>query len=207
MNKLNKLIKDTRGGAFVEYIVVTALVALGAAAAFNSFKDDVGDTMEELGSQVKDVVGACFVGDIDGDGKSEYAAGLSTLSGLTGKLVWFSGATGVAFQQLDAAQGALASYGFPMDPIGDVTGDGVIDLCIGNSGFNGAFGRAWIHDGRTGALLHTIDGQANDEYFGMRACGLGDVDGDGRGDLAISARSGRSAIQCSGSTRGAPGPP
>lgn len=57
MNKFNKLIKDTRGGAFVEYIVVTALVALGAAAAFNSFKDDVGDAMEELGEQVKDVAG------------------------------------------------------------------------------------------------------------------------------------------------------
>lgn len=46
------LVQDTRGGAFVEYIVVTALVALAGIGAFQAFGSSVGEKMNDLGGQV-----------------------------------------------------------------------------------------------------------------------------------------------------------
>lgn len=57
MKTLTSFIKDTHGGAFVEYIVVTALVALGGIAAFQAFGTTVSEKMESLGSQVSGIGG------------------------------------------------------------------------------------------------------------------------------------------------------
>ena len=137
--------------------------------------------------QANDVVAAYFVGDVDGDLVTDYVAGFSRNSTPTGRLMWFSGATGNVIQDVAVDPGALYDYSAPMNPIGDLDGDGILELCLAFTGTNSFAGRAWIHSGRTGLLLHTLDGSAPAEALGPMACGLGDIDQDGRADFAVGA--------------------
>ena len=42
-----------------------------------------------------------------------------------------------------------------------------------------------VHDGRSGQTLHKIPGGARHGFFGLAIAALGDLDGDGAGDLAV----------------------
>lgn len=132
----------------------------------------------------------------------------------------FSGATGDLVYTLDNPhpQGTAsnpAHFGW-VGTAGDVTGDGVSEVLVGAEGNDvpGACadavppvagcrrdeGQAFVFDGRTGALLRTLETPAEDRYlaadgtcqkdcgqFGIVAQGPGDVDGDGIPDQLVSA--------------------
>src|SRR5262245_17774965 len=74
---------------------------------------------------------------------------------------------------------------------GDVDGDGVPDLIVGVSMANGPPGRAIIISGSTGLPLHVLTGPYSLPTccpgFGAVVAGIGDVDGDGKGDVAVGA--------------------
>jgi hypothetical protein len=72
----------------------------------------------------------------------------------------------------------------------DVDGDGVVDLLVGATGGQlgaGGVGKAVLYSGATRALLREFDGDAPNDQFGALVADLGDVDGDGARDFAISA--------------------
>ncbi|MBN1424745.1 FG-GAP repeat protein [Candidatus Fermentibacteria bacterium] len=75
------------------------------------------------------------------------------------------------------------SFGRSVAFIGDVSGDGVADILIGDSGF-----RACVFSGKTGALLRTL-GSPSEEVgdFGFSVAGLADVTGDNVSDLIVGA--------------------
>lgn len=79
-------------------------------------------------------------------------------------------------------------FGFSATSAGDVDGDGVDDLVIGaplsNAG-GSASGRIDIYSTQTGQLVRSIAGTAG-QVLGTSVAGLGDVDGDGTGDIAAS---------------------
>ena len=80
--------------------------------------------------------------------------------------------------------------GFAVDGAGDVDGDGVPDWIAGAPGDsnNGQeVGYARVYSGADGAILRTFQGDAKDDLFGSAVAGIGDADGDGRGDLAVGA--------------------
>lgn len=85
---------------------------------------------------------------------------------------------------------AQDSLGRAADGIGDVNQDGFADYAIGTPGFgNGGFaalGKVEVFSGATGTLLYSLD-DGSFSYFGRALAGLGDVDGDGVGDLVIGA--------------------
>ncbi len=93
---------------------------------------------------------------------------------------------------------ASSNFGERLRTLADVNGDGASDVLMTASNYdgddtNGAVlansGRVFIFDGRTSALLRTLDPpfpQAQAK-FGFWDASLGDVDGDGAGDVAISA--------------------
>jgi hypothetical protein len=73
----------------------------------------------------------------------------------------------------------------------DVDGDGVPDLLVGSPGpqytLAGVVGKAILYSGATRSVLREFDGDQANDQFGDALADLGDVDGDGVRDFAISA--------------------
>jgi hypothetical protein len=191
---------------------------------------------------------ATRLGDVNGDGRGDFAVGLHLDSAAAlnaGSVRVYSGATGaLLWNQYGSSAGER--FGFSLGLTDDVNGDGRADLLIGApfndasgqdagrvrlvSGADGSllqqfFGRPrasawasssparatsmatakatsrWAHltstpsaagstcaRARTGALLFSLEGEAAGDQMGRTQCGVGDVDGDGHGDLALGLR-------------------
>jgi hypothetical protein len=59
-------------------------------------------------------------------------------------------------------------------------------------------GQVQIRSGRSGEIIGRIKSRIAGENFGFDAVGLGDVNADGRDDLALSAASGNTVYVVSG---------
>jgi len=147
------------------------------------------------------------IGDFNNDGVADFAIGIPNYgpvtSDSTGRvLVWFGGRIPHATPDLvleGPQRGSL--FGAVVATAGDVNGDGITDLLVTAPHFSyaGQFnrtgsGRAYVYFGGNDPATNpgvAIDSPSDfgtssrAEGFGVRACGLGDVDGDGFGDLAV----------------------
>ncbi len=109
---------------------------------------------------------------------ASYALLVLSLAGLCAAQAPLFGANGAHVG--DALGTALANAG-------DVDGDGVDDLVVGAPGAPGGQGYARVHSGATGAQLLRVLDPGGPDLFGAAVCAAGDLDGDGRGDIAIGA--------------------
>ena len=132
------------------------------------------------------------VGDVDGDGVPDFAAGaprydstfLGTISD-RGRILVFSGATGsVIRSRVGAAAGD--QLGHALAGIGDADRDGRGDYVAGapfvEGGYSSAVGAAYVYSGGDGSLIATETGFSD---FGRSLAGLGDVDGDCYADFVV----------------------
>ncbi|MCB9898694.1 MAG: FG-GAP repeat protein, partial [Planctomycetes bacterium] len=90
---------------------------------------------------------------------------------------------------LDVEGRAGAGFGSCAQGVDDVDGDGVPELLVGSwldPSAGPRAGRVQLLSGRDGAPLLALAGDAG-ETFGFAAAALGDVDGDGRLDVAIAS--------------------
>ena len=145
---------------------------------------------DEFGTQV-----AC-VGDMDGDGISEFCVGLPGATGPTGDDVGavklFRGSDGAELlvvtgdgpgdrfgQSLARVTGATASSA-GVDLNGDATPDFVV-------GAQQPLGPGYVRavSGQGGATLYTVSGSAIGDDFGRSLCAVGDMDGDGISEIAV----------------------
>ncbi len=55
MKKLTAIIKDSRGGEFIEYIIIAGVVALLAITAFTTFGTDIQNKITEEGGKVTNI--------------------------------------------------------------------------------------------------------------------------------------------------------
>jgi len=81
-------------------------------------------------------------------------------------------------------------FGFSVDGVGDVNGDGYDDVILGEpDGFVTLSdqGRVYVYGGPGGALIRELAGTSANERFGQHVTGVGDWNGDGRDDVAISS--------------------
>jgi hypothetical protein len=162
--------------------------------------------------------GLAGIGDLDGDGVADLAVGAPGDDDVRGRginqgAVWILFLThdGLvdAYRKISIDEGGFAGdlhtgdfFGASVASIGDLDGDGIVDLAVGapydDDGDGDDLGAVWI-------LFLNADGTVKDEYkiskqddhllvkldqgdlFGWHVEGIGDVDGDGVPDIAATA--------------------
>jgi FG-GAP repeat protein len=149
-------------------------------------------------------LGSFFVAgldDIDGDGTPDvYGADYADTSNgpSSGAAFVLSGIDGSPIYSWTGRAGDGLG---PGREAGDIDADGVQDLAVGmylNSSRATRSGQVQIRSGRTGDVIGRIKSRVAGENLGFDAVGLGDVNGDGRDDLALSAASGNAVYVVSG---------
>jgi hypothetical protein len=140
------------------------------------------------------------IGDADGDSLPDVAVGAvweEDGPGLenAGRVYLFSGATGALLHSLVSPNPSEhGGFGRSVSGVGDVDGDGHADLLVGASGEGGGTdslhaGRAYVFSGLMGQVVSTM-GSPNQQtrgWFGYAASGVGDLNGDGSPEVAVSA--------------------
>ncbi len=165
-----------------------------SALAIGSPVQDLDEKRQELG-YVPDWFGASFarLGDLDGDGVADFAVG-SSLARQERGVVWVI--SGEKRTPIHRIQGPVedGNLGTFVGEVGDVDQDGIRDIAAGG------LGRRWrdehgsrrsgmvlVYSGATSKTLLTLDSPIDGVSLGDCAADAGDLDGDERPDLAVSA--------------------
>lgn len=145
------------------------------------------------------------IGDVDGDGVDDFAAGCPgtyqlTCNGGAGVVHVYSGRTGAELYWRSSPPSAsnFDAFGWSIDRVGDTNGDGISDFVVGaplwSSTASCGEGRAFICSGADGAVLQTLTGLAGQQgsytQFGRCVAGVGDVNADGVPDVAVASEYG-----------------
>ncbi len=135
------------------------------------------------------------MGDVNGDGRADIAAGTAkeNVNGNDGqgRVYVFSGADGSVIFTLDTPNPQTgAGFGYSL-AMGDVNGDGKADIAVGtakeNVNGNDGQGRVYVFSGADGSVIFTLDTpNPQTAWFGY-SLATGDVNGDGRADIAVGA--------------------
>lgn len=145
-----------------------------------------------LGSELGYAVAA--VGDVNGDGREDYAAGEpGSDGGFTnggGFIVW-SGATGnFLYERFGPKAGAR--LGEVLAGVGDANGDGFDDFLAGAPSWDGPLGAldpdrgyAALYNGKNGAILKSWTGANDGDRLGTALAQLPDLTGDDVAEFAI----------------------
>ncbi|MBL8804385.1 MAG: FG-GAP repeat protein, partial [Planctomycetes bacterium] len=116
-------------------------------------------------------------GDLNADGHADVVvAGTGRSGGPNGSVVVRSGASGAVLRSWSGAPG----FGAALAANGDVTGDGVSDVLVGNANI----GNVWVFNGASGALVRQ---HVKFFDFGYALAYVGDVDADGRAEYAVGS--------------------
>lgn len=121
------------------------------------------------------------LGDLDGDGRSEYLIAAVYYNFYRGRVVVFNGDGSVAAEHVGEPGSLL---GYSASAAGDVDGDGTPDYIVGAPSHPvlGSPGRAIVYSGADHTLIREIPGETG---FGTAVTGVGDTNNDGYDDVAV----------------------
>jgi FG-GAP repeat len=152
-------------------------------------------TLEPIAKGTAEVFGVFFTqgaGDINHDGVADIFVGdYNDRRGGgagTGRAYVFSGVDGSALYVFNAEN---KGDGFgPGRGAGDVNGDGYGDLIIGayTSSASGVpfAGKGYLFSGKDGTVIRTMTGQVMDDFVGVDAIAVGDINNDGLTDFLLT---------------------
>jgi hypothetical protein len=128
-----------------------------------------------------------LAGDHDGDGREDLFVGEPATSG--GRVHLLSGKTGTVLRDY-APRARTSSFGWFVARLDDLDGDGHADLAVGapagrNDG-DPPNGAAYVFSSGTGKELRHWEGTRSPRKFGEVVATVGDLDGDGHGDVAVA---------------------
>ncbi|MCB0340045.1 MAG: FG-GAP repeat protein, partial [Bdellovibrionales bacterium] len=129
-------------------------------------------------------------GDVNRDGIPDYIVGADQFGTGPGYAQVFSGATGTLMFTLTGSIMNNSNFARSVSSAGDVNRDGRDDIIVGApfDDITGTdSGRVFIFSGANGAVIHDIPGLAAGDWFGFQVGTIGDLDGDAREDVIISA--------------------
>jgi hypothetical protein len=196
-------VADTNGDGVPDLLVGAYKEDAGATDAGRAylFSGATGALLRTLASPNPEV-NAWFgyevsgVPDVNGDGRGDLLVGAAfedAGASDAGRAYLFSGATGALLRTLASPTPEPGGeFGRAVAGVPDANGDGWGDLLIGAHAEDGGApfaGRAYLFSGATGALLRTLisPNAETDGNFGDAVAGVPDADGDGLGDLLVSA--------------------
>ena len=185
------------------------VVALSNLNGINGFKLD-GERVNDFSGQS---VGAA--GDVNADGVADLLIGAcgyaNNIGGIGRSYVVFGGSTiggsgEVALSSLNGDNGFKldgegGESGWSVSAAGDINGDGVADLLIGDPAYGSGVGRTYVMFGGSiiggsgmvalsslnGANGFKLDGEVGSDDSGYSVSTVGDINGDGVADLLVGA--------------------
>jgi hypothetical protein len=141
-------------------------------------------------------------GDVNGDGYGDLIIGMP----LYGKnnsgavLIYYGSQLGILSNikaKIEGKKQEEEYFGGSVSGAGDINGDGYGDIIIGSSGLDIAYnysdeGAAYIHYGSANGINFLpstiLQGNASELFLGGSVKGIGDLNGDGFGDVSISKK-------------------
>ncbi len=177
-----------RNNTILFFLVLIMPLHLRAQELLHELDSSNGRNLGYFGGEV------LGVGDLDSDGHGDLVIGawsedVGSVTG-AGRVYVLSGATGLPLGEITSPNIESGGYfGFAASNVPDTDGDGHDDLLVGAYNEDIQSGRAYLFSGATGALLHELQSPAPAlaGAFGSSVSGIGDLDGDGRGDLLVGA--------------------
>jgi hypothetical protein len=162
------------------------------AGSLRIYSGGDGSVLREFAGEPSHALGVRLwsAGDTNGDGVGDLIVGYDILSSISrGRARVISGADGsVLISVVGDSPGD--QIGRSVGAAGDFNGDGFGDVIVGGIGANDVAeqaGIASVYSGLDGSKLAEWHGESSFQHFGWSACGIGDVDGDGRSEVVVAA--------------------